>query len=358
MDFLSIIVFILIFSFLVIVHEFGHFWAARAAGVRVEEFGLGLPPRFWGKKIGETLYSLNAIPFGGFVKLKGEGSDEKGRDSMQNVNYGWRFLIMIGGVAMNLIAAYVLICIGMWAGMPPLATNPEDLGIDESRLTSQVYVAEPQEDMPAKEAGIEAGDMIRRVDGREIRRVSDLQAALDGKKSVLVEIRRNEEKKELTVATKTVEGNEVIGVAADEVISQIKYSPALVPVMAAEDFWNILMAIGKSIGDFAHQLFTTASVATGVSGPIGIAKITAQAVDMGWVPVWQLMIFLSINLGLINLFPFPALDGGRLVFLIAEVIAGGRKVPVVVENVIHNLGFMLLLALIAVVTYRDVLKLL
>lgn len=357
MTLLSIIIFVLIFSFLVIIHELGHFWAARAAGVRVEEFGLGLPPRIWGKKRGDTIYSFNWIPFGGFVKLKGEGSDEGGTDSMQNVSYGWRFLIMVGGVAMNLIGAYVLLCIGMWLGMPPLATDPTALGLDPASMSSQVYVVEPQAELPAAKAGIEAGDVIVRVDNTEIEKISDLQAAIAGKQSVVVEVMRGDEEKQFTVETLNNEGQQVIGVAADEIVNRVKYSPLMVPIIAAEDFWNIIKAIGKSIGEFAHQLFTTASVSTGVAGPIGIAKITAQAVDLGWMPVLQLMIFLSINLGLINLFPFPALDGGRLVFLIFEVISGGRKVPVVVENVIHNLGFMLLLALIVVVSYRDVLKL-
>lgn len=358
MTLLSIIIFILIFSFLVIIHELGHFWAARAAGVKVEEFGLGLPPRIWGKRIGQTLYSFNWIPFGGFVKLKGEGSEEKGKDSMQNVSYGWRFLIMVGGVVMNLIGAYVLLSFGMWLGMPPLATDATQLGIDPASLHSQVYVIEPQADMPAAKAGIAAGDIITKVDGREVKRVADLQAAVDGKRSVEVEVLRKNETKRFAVPTTTTEGKSVIGVAADEIISRVKYPVLRVPIIAAQDFGNILAMIAKSIGAFAHQLFTTASVSTGVAGPVGIAKITAQAVQLGWMPVLQLMIFLSINLGLINLFPFPALDGGRLVFLIVEVITGGRKVPLVVENIIHNLGFMLLLALIVVVTYRDVLKLL
>jgi regulator of sigma E protease len=358
MTLFSIIVFVLIFSFLVIIHELGHFWAARKAGVRVEEFGLGLPPRIWGRKRGDTLYSLNAIPFGGFVKLKGEGTEEDtGSDSMKTKSYGQRFWIIVSGVGMNLLGAYVLLCIGMWFGMPPLATPPAELVADASRLQSKVMVMDVQEGLPADKAGIVPGDVVISVDGKRVATVADLQGIVAGKTRVEVVVKRNGQDNTFSVPTTKFEGSDVIGVAADAIVDKVNYPVAQVPVLAARDFGNIVGEIGKALGGFVGHLFATGSIQEGVSGPVGIARITAQAVNLGWLPVLQLMIFLSVNLGIINLFPFPALDGGRLVFLIAEILSGGRKVSTVVESIVHNLGFALLLILIAIVTYRDVLSL-
>ena len=354
MNLVSILVFVLIFSFLVIVHELGHFWAAKLAGVRVEEFGLGLPPRIWGKKRGDTIFSFNWIPFGGFVKLKGEGEEDAATDSMPAKSYGWRSLIMIAGVLMNFVTAYLVLCLAMWLGLPPVATDPAKLGIGDGQITADVVVVEVQPGSPAERAGLKQGDVIDQVGGAEINSVTGLQQAVSGKRSVSIQYGRENEPTQVEVATTSVDGRTVIGVAVDQLVSRVKYSPWSVPVIAAIDTKNLLITIAGGVGQFVSGIFTRGEIAQDVTGPIGIAKITAQAVDLGFLSVLQLVIFLSINLGLINLFPFPALDGGRLAFLVAEVVARGRKLPLAVEAVIHNIGFALLLVLIAVVTYRDI----
>lgn len=356
MSILSIVIFVLIFSFLVIVHELGHFWAARLSGVKVEEFGLGLPPRVWGKKVKGTLYSLNGIPFGGFVKLKGESDGSTGSDSLVNKSYPQKFLIMAGGVLMNFLTAYLVLCIGMWLGMPPLATSPDDLGLEN--VESQVLVFDTQEDLPAARAGVMPGDVIVMVGETEIGSVEDLQSAVQGQNEVLVVVERQGETEELLVGTVEVEGNTVIGVAAEAVAERVNYPAASVPIIAARDFGNIFYQIAIAIGDFAGRLFTTGSISSDVAGPIGIAQITAHAVELGLLPVLQLVVFLSVNLGLINLFPFPALDGGRILFMLVEMAVGKKRVPAHLENVIHNFGFLLLLVLIVVVTYRDIVRIL
>ena len=354
MSILSIVIFVLIFSFLVIVHELGHFWAARLSGVKVEEFGLGLPPRVWGKKFGETLYSLNGIPFGGFVKLKGEADGSTDKDSMVTKGYGSKLLIMSGGVIMNFITGYLVLCIGMWLGMPPLATNPHDLGLED--IKTDVVVFGLEEGYPAQEAGVMAGDIILQVDGKEIVKIEDLQNAVRGQESVELVVSRNQERVSLAVGTVATDNGEVIGVAAEAIANRIDYPAAQVPVYAAQDFGNIFKQIAIAIGQFAGRLFTTGTIASDVAGPIGIAQITAHAVELGLLPVLQLIIFLSVNLGLINLFPFPALDGGRILFMGIEMVVGKKRVPQNLENIIHNLGFVLLLILIVVVTYRDIVR--
>lgn len=358
MTILSIIIFVLIFSFLVLIHELGHFWAARRAGVAVEEFGLGIPPRIWGIRKRGTIYSLNAIPFGGFVKMKGEEAEEGDTDSLARASYGWKFLIITAGVIMNLLSAYLLLCVGMWLGMPPLASDPTKMVSGSDQVVSDIIIVEVADGLPAKKSDLKSGDVLVSIDGEKIERIGELANNLANKKEVEVGYVRSGREMSTTSGVVVQDGKPVIGVAVDEVVSRVKYSWWMVPVWAGQDFYQIVIKIGESIWAFVAQIFTTGSVSREIAGPVGIAKITAQAVDMGFIPVLQLMIFLSINLGLLNLFPFPALDGGRLVFLILEVVGRGKKVSPVVENVIHNLGFILLLMLIAVVTYRDVVKLL
>ncbi len=358
MTLVTIIVFILIFSILVIVHEFGHFAAARRAGVKVEEFGLGLPPRLFGKKKGETLYSINAIPFGGFVKLKGEGGEEiDDPDSLQSKTYGQKALIMAAGVLMNFLLGYVLLMVGMWMGMSTLVSDPKPFITDSAQVDARVVVLQVEVNSPADKAGVKAGDILLSVDGKPLKFVEDLQGELAGKDQATVLVRRDDADIPLQVGTKIENGRQIMGVLADEQVRKAHFTWWKVPYIALLDLWAILVAVAISVGSFFGNLITSGSIDESISGPVGIASITATAVKLGFLSVLQLTIFLSINLGLINLFPFPALDGGRLLFLGAELIAGGRKLQPKVENAIHNVGFLLLLILILFVTYRDIVRL-
>ena len=157
MTFLAIIIFILVFSFLIIAHEWGHFIAARKAGAKVEEFGLGLPPRMWGWRKNKTsmLYSINWIPFGGFVRIKGEGGEDTGKDdSLSSKSYGARILVTVGGVLMNFATAFVLLMIGFWMGMPPLATDVSQYVDDASAVSSRILILNVDEGSPAEQAGV------------------------------------------------------------------------------------------------------------------------------------------------------------------------------------------------------------
>lgn len=358
MTILTVIIFILIFSILVIGHELGHFWAARRAGVKVEEFGLGLPPRIWGKKRGDTIWSFNWIPFGGFVRVKGEGGDKAtDSDSLQAKSYKARALFMAGGVLMNFAIAYVGLMIGFWMGMPPLVTDVSQYVADTSQIESRVLVLQVGEGLPADVAGVQAGDIIMTINGQAIRTADELLAAINVERAVQVGIDRGGEELSLTVSTVDSEGRKVIGILADELVESVHYVWWQVPYWALIEVWRLIVAIAVAIGGILMSLVTHASLPEGIAGPVGIAKLTAQAVSLGFLSVLQFVIFLSVNLGLINIVPFPALDGGRLAFLAVEILRGGKKVKPMVENAIHSLGFLLLLAFIFAVTYRDIVKL-
>jgi len=356
MSFLAIVVFVLIFGLLVLAHEFGHFMAARKAGVKVEEFGLGLPPRIWGRRRHGTMWSINWIPFGGFVRLKGEdGNRVSDQDSMAQKGYGNRLLIITAGVLMNFLLAYVLLMVGFWFGMSPIAANL--VALDGSKFISKVVVLDLVKGSGAERAGVQSGDVIVSVDGKSVVLAAELQNAVaDITKAHLVIDRQGAQIK-LDVPTKLENGRRMMGVLVDEVISNVSYVWWKVPGLAALDLVLLLKQIGTGLAGMVVHLFTTASIQDSVSGPVGIARITSEAVKLGWTYTLQLIIFLSVNLGLINIVPFPALDGGRLFFVLLEMLRGGKKIGKEWENGIHSLGFLLLLAFIFAVTYRDIVNL-
>jgi len=357
MTWLSILVFIFIFGLFVFVHELGHFWAAIKSGVKVEEFGFGLPPRIWGTKKHGVIYSINWIPFGGFVRIKGEGVDGgHDPDSLKNKSYGVRILVTVGGVLMNFLTAFGLLMFGFWLGMPPIVSDASRYAIDNSQLESQILIVHVDRGTPAELAGIKAGDIVVTADGIALKTVPELQQAIAGKRQVNMVVRRDQERLTLPVTTIREENREVIGVLADELVSKVHYTWWKVPYFAILETGQLIKNIAIGIVDFLASLVSTGSLPDSVAGPVGIAKITAQAVALGFLSVLQFAIFLNVNLGLINIVPFPALDGGRLLFLLIEISRGGRRIKPEIENAIHSFGFLLLLALIFVVTYRDIFK--
>lgn len=353
MTIFTLIIFVLIFSVLVLVHEYGHFLAAKRAGVSVMEFGLGLPPRIWGKKKHGTIWSFNWIPFGGFVRLKGEdGTRAQDPDSMVGKSYGQRILIITAGVLMNFGLAYALLMIGFWGGMSPLAANLQAL--TGAKFDSKVVVIDLVNGGPAKVAGLKPGDIILSVDGQSLQLATQLQTLIADKSVAHLVVERDEKEIKLNVPTKLENDKRMLGVLIDEAISNVSYVWWKVPYLALIDLLILVKQIGAALVAFVVHLATTASLQDSVSGPIGIAKVTSEAIKLGWMFTLQLVVFLSVNLGLINIAPFPALDGGRLVFVLIEMARGGKKISKEWENGIHSLGFLLLLALIFAVTYRDI----
>lgn len=366
---MAIIIFIIILSILVLIHEFGHFITAKRAGIGVEEFGFGLPPRAWGKKIGETIYSINWLPFGGFVRLIGEDPTDK-RRNQKNSFYTkpllQRSLVVVAGVVMNFILAVAIFYVVVFAlGFKinlPLLVDHKFKFVNQSK---QVLVAEVTSDSPAKAAGINPGDSIVAVNSDKIASIADLQKAVrsSGGNPLVLTIENPINNKIRTVsATPTISKDlnaYALGVGLGElVVLNYQTLPQKVFAGFIHSYNTIdysVKVFGQLIG-FAIREHNIKPVSEGISGPVGIATLTSQAVQLGPLSVLQLVGLLSLNLAVLNILPIPALDGGRFFFIIVEVVTR-RRVHATFEKWVHSVGFALLIALIVLVTYNDILKL-
>ena len=367
---LAIIVFIAILSILVMLHELGHFLMAKRAGIGVEEFGFGLPPRLWGKKIGETIYSINWLPFGGFVRLVGEDPTDPKKNA-KNSYYvqplSDRILVVVAGVFMNFVLAvvifyFVLVFLGFKVSLPLLVDHNFKF-VNQSR---QVLVADVGPDSAAAKGGISAGDSIISAGGQKVASIEDLQKIIRGSENRQVElvIENPVNNKIRNVSVTPVYNQEIsapaIGVGLGELVVLTYDTPMQKVFSGFSHSYNTVVYSGRIFGElisYAVREKDITPVKEGVSGPVGIAEITGQAVSLGPLSVLQLMGLLSLNLAVINVLPIPALDGGRFFFLIIEAITRRRIYPHV-EKWAHQIGFAILLALILLVTFNDIAKLL
>lgn len=371
---LTIIVFILILSLLVFVHELGHFAVARKLGVKVDEFGLGFPPRAlgfyknregkWIKVVGNkevqdiptTLYSLNYIPLGGFVKIKGEGGEQsEDQDSFANKKIWKRFSIISAGVTMNFILAGFLLSFGFMLGLPQVLENGnKTLTVKDS----QIQIVSVLEDSPAAEAGLKLGDIILSVKDVEISNIEDINSIIskNENKAVDLELRREGKIIKSTVTPRELSDNSeaLIGVSLVKT-GTVSYPWYKAFYMGFVMAGQLLKAIIVAFYTIIRDLIVGTPVSTDIAGPVGIAVLTGQVVDMGFVYVLEFVALLSLNLAIINFLPIPALDGGRAAFLILEKIRG-RAVNARIENIIHTIGFALLMMLVVLVTFHEVLK--
>jgi regulator of sigma E protease len=352
----SILVFFLVLSVLILVHEFGHFIVARKSGIKVEEFGFGLPPRIFGKKFGETIYSINALPFGGFVRLHGEQEENEETivsRSFLHKSKKIRFLVVIAGVTMNfLLAILVFGIVYSFTGIP--------------RETGKIKVINIATGSPAETAGMLVGDVIASVGG-EIVTSSDAFIAKTSEykgKKLTYGIERNvggEEKTltiRLTPRDNPPEGEGPVGVTITTM--EIYFPPLLLrPFYGVyygfKDgiYWGKTIAMG--LFDMASGIFR-GQAPKDVSGPIGIYAVTTEATKGGFLILLNFVGVLSVNLAILNIIPFPALDGGRILFIAIEAISR-KKVSRKVEATINNIGFMILLTLLLAVTFGDVRRL-
>jgi regulator of sigma E protease len=534
--FITVVAFIVIFSILVLIHECGHFFVAKRAGIKVEEFGFGLPPRIWGIKKGQTLYSVNLIPFGGFVRLLGEDSRDlklmKNKASYISKPPRVRFMVVVAGVIMNFLLAFLLLTVGFTIGMQPLILSGQNVldNIENGNihLRNGIAVKSVEADSPAAKAGIISGDLLISADGRGFSSSEDFDQLVikSDQKQIVLEVERNKEKKYLqmtlnglgkpgfttyelvdlpkvVVQNVAVESNsyraglragdvilavnekpvyfsdeintllrtegelkimvlrgtettnvdvklpqqekviitsvlpfgraDKVGLKAGDVIvsidnqlvmtysqmleitngsklkeleykvrrgqdllsfilspdenglvgvylsniyafennefsfydsnvpvsvtkiDDIRYPIWIAPLKALEESGRLSLLTVKMFGEVFKTVFTTFTVPEGVAGPVGIAKLTYVFVQEGILSLVRFMALLSLSLAIINVFPFPALDGGRLLFIILEVVIG-RKISPKFEAIIHAVGFFILMLLIAIVTYSDILK--
>lgn len=368
---LTIIIFALVLGLLVFVHELGHFLEARRNGIKAEEFGFGFPPRLIGavwnderKKYDiitgnrevaspHTVYSLNWIPLGGFVRIKGENADHGHEpDSFAVRPAGTRIRVLAAGVIMNFLFAWFLYTIIFSIGMPQ-QIEPEDRGKFPGE---RVRITQVLKNTPAEHMGLELNDAVISVGGTSVQTAQDIIAAIRDRKGVetSVVVERGKETLSLTGTPRVdyPEGEGALGVALVEtaVVSYPWYQAvsegALTTVRMA---WAILEALGKMIGMLVGIGERTT---LDLTGPVGIVYLTKQMSDMGFVYLLWFAALLSVNLGIFNILPIPALDGGRILFVLIEKVKGS-PVGHEVENRIHQIGFLLLLLLMLFVTIRD-----
>lgn len=355
---LTVVIFILILSLLIFVHELGHFLTAKRSGVRVEEFGFGFPPRLWGKKIGETVYSLNWIPLGGFVKLKGEsGEAREDQDSFAHQGFLKRSLILSAGVLMNVALAVFLFSVGYLFGLPTALTDEQMAG--DNVRDVKIQIAGVVKDSAAEQAGLKPGDQLLAIDQVNLKNVGQLQLYLKehAEQSMSLAVKREQEVKTINFQPGIIPGYSQSKVLGTTLIQSgiVRYGLVASWYQGAVLSFNVLKQIVISFYQLFKNLLIGLGLTVELSGPVGVAVMTGKAVSLGWLYLLQFTAILSLNLAVVNFLPFPALDGGRFLFLIIEKI---RRRPnnQKIENIIHNLGFSLLMILVLIVTYRDVVR--
>ncbi|MCJ7605786.1 MAG: M50 family metallopeptidase, partial [Dehalococcoidales bacterium] len=310
----TILVGLVTLSVLVLIHELGHYTFAKMSGVWVEEFGLGFPPRLYGKKIGETIYSINWIPFGGFNKLSGE-VDPNAPRSLASQSHIVRLLVMSGGILFNLLLPIILLSVAFMV--------PHDV------MKGQVEVLEINPDSPAEMAGILPGDIILAVDGKPLNHTGELSRAIQINMGTEMDITlRHLDGTEETVSAvprwRPPEGDGSLGTLSTTINGEIY--PESLPFWEAiptgvVNLWETMILykngiIGMIIGTIPFV----------PAGPVAIVQITGEVASVGISPLLELAAFISIAIGITQIIPFPALDGGRIFFVLLEWVRRGKRV--------------------------------
>lgn len=341
---LTIVIFIAMLAVLILSHEFGHFIVAKRSDVKVEEFGIGFPPKLASIKRGETVYSLNLIPLGGFVKLLGE-EDPTEPHSFASKGIGTRALILAAGSLMNLVLPIILFSTVFM--------------IPHNVLMEQVQVQQVAPSSPAAEAEIEQGDIILAINGHTINNRGDLayyvQLSLGSETTLLLNKATNGEQ-EVTLMPRWAppEGEGALGieVTAAEGSQQIvrqSYSPWTATALGTQRCVEILILFRNTIRGWIIGATTLQG-----GGPVFIYQMTAEVARAGLLPLIMFTALISLNLGIINLLPLPALDGGRLVFLLVELARRGKRVSTRVEHLVNTIGFAVLILIMCIITYFDI----
>jgi len=366
---MNIVIFFIILLVLVLVHEFGHFFTAKKFGIRVEEFGFGFPPKLFSIKRGETEYSFNLLPLGGFVKIFGDSPNEvlasNSEDKKRSFVYKPKYqqaLVLFAGIFANLLLAWFLFSIGFMSGLPTSASS----GITKHKLQDvNLVIVSVAPDSPAKTSGLKSGDKIISLqsdDGKVLEINPDtLKAFVISHENKEIEIGYMRKKEtevgyaKVTPVRNTAGGAPAIGIAMDEIgIAKLPFFSAFyeglrfTAFISKETTVGLYTLIKESLqgrGDFSS-----------VVGPVGLVGIVGDAYNFGFVYLMTFTALISINLAIINLIPFPALDGGRLLFLLIEKIKGSPINPKI-ANSLNMVGFTLLILFMLVVTYHDIIKL-
>ncbi|MFA5990650.1 MAG: RIP metalloprotease RseP [Candidatus Doudnabacteria bacterium] len=369
---ITILIFIVVLGILVFVHEFGHFIVAKKSGMQVEEFGFGFPPRIagiqkidgkwkmiWGHKPGldgsKTVYSINAIPLGGFVRILGENNENAEHPgSFINKGFWPRFLTLIAGVIMNVILAWVLLSVGYGVGLPVAVTSLSDVPKNAQFTGQHIAILEVVKDLPADKAGIKINDIVLDIDGQQFSAVPEIQTYVKAHAGTPVEfsIKRQQQNIKISVVPNAnpPQGEGPTGVALS-LVGKLKY-PAY---LAVWEGGKTTISGLKNIVSGLYGLIVSHTGFSSLGGPVKIAKLTGEVAGMGFIYLLQFTAFLSLNLAVLNILPFPALDGGRVVFLLIEKIRR-KKNNQKFEQIVNVAGFVFLLLLMVAVTINDVIK--
>ncbi|MEK7110108.1 MAG: M50 family metallopeptidase [Patescibacteria group bacterium] len=363
---MTVLIFILTLSILVLVHELGHFLMAKKMGVKVEEFGIGLPPKLFGIKKGETLYSVNLLPIGGFVKLFGEeyGESIKGNKNRTFINKKpWqKTLIVLGGVLGNFLLGWLIFSFLVTQGIQ-VPTNK--VTVDKVTNNSPASIAGLQEkDVILKfvppislpdEASAKSGpiSLIPLTSSNSLINLTQKYAG----KNIKLLVQRNNQQLIINLVPRInpPKGEGPLGISINSYMEK-KYPWYTAPYYGLIEASNITFKIASELGKLLFGLITFQKQNVDVAGPIGIANLAGQAIKFGGNAFLQFLALLSLNLAIINIFPFPALDGGRLVFVLYEGITK-KKPNKNFEKYTNLIGFIMLLSLAALITVNDIIKL-
>ena len=367
--FTTILIFIIVLGVLVFVHELGHFIVARKSGMGVHEFGFGFPPRVvgiqkvdgkwkivWGKKqlsSESTVYSINAIPFGGFVRIMGEDNDEANDPkSFTNKSFAARFLTLAAGVLMNVLTAWVILSIGFMVGLPVAIDQTSNLPKGAEFNNQYILIGEIKSGSAAEQAGLQNGDVIKLVNKQSFTEIPALQEYIKSHQgeSIAFDIQRINESKSISVQTSkdVAPGQGIVGIGL-AYYGTLQFGPITALYQGVKTTVNQLQAIVTGL----YNVFTSKAGLKQIGGPVKIAQLTGQVADLGILPLLQFTAFLSLNLAILNTLPIPALDGGRMLFLIIEKLRG-KPNNQAIEQYANAIGFMVLLGLMVIISIRDI----
>ncbi len=344
----TILIFILIFGLIVFIHELGHFLMAKRVGIQVEEFAFGFPPRIFAWKKGETVYAINALPLGGYVRMRGEDSEDTDPRAFGQKSALQRGLVIVAGVTMNVVLAWIVLTF--------ILVLPASLKGGDNVLIADVVAGSP-----AAGAHFQAGDILLKINETTIKKPQELADFTSSHKgqtvNVTVRHQGQEQTKSVTLgSTSTPLGVSVSNFSLADVASQPAWKA---PITAIQEIWFVIkgnvMFIGSLIGGLlglAPKVSTEA-----VSGPIGIYGLVAQFAALGWVYLLFILAQLSLAVAVFNILPIPALDGGRLLFIVINRIFNRKLVPQRIEAIAHTIGFALLIGLFLLITVNDIVRL-
>jgi regulator of sigma E protease len=339
---LTVLVGLLVLSVIVLTHELGHFLMAKLTHCYVKEFGIGFRPRIWGKKIGETIYSINAIPFGGFNDISGEVDPAEPR-ALAARSHAVRALVISGGIIFNLILPFLLIAI---AYMVP-----------HNVAEATVIVKEVTANSPAESGGILVGDTILTINGHEINSSADLNRYIMialGQDTDIGILRADGTEETVTLVPRWRPP------AEDGAVGILPENAGLTFTSESLPFWEAIpegvVSVWENILLYKNGLIKMFNGSTPVSlvGPVGIVQVTGEVARAGVSPVLELAAIISLAAAITQIIPFPALDGAHLLFIVIEWIRRGKRISARVQTIIHSTGFIILIALMFFLTYQDI----